>query len=218
MRFLNATMASVLLTLSMLSTLSMASSANEGLLAIQHEWAEINYSELEGDDKVDALLTLASKAEALVKQAPDAAEGYIWLGIVQSTTAGAQGGIGALKYAKAAKKSFEKALRLDETALQGSAMTSLGVLYHKVPGWPIGFGSDKKAEMLLTKALSLNSDGIDPNFFYAEYLFDEREYDKAMMYLAKAESAAPRPDRLLADNGRHAEIKQLKEKIQAKIN
>ena len=71
MRFLNATMAFVLLIL------SMATSANEGLLAIQHEWAEINYSELESDDKVDALLTLASKAEALVKQAPEAAEGYI---------------------------------------------------------------------------------------------------------------------------------------------
>ncbi|WP_269520754.1 hypothetical protein [Alteromonas sp. BMJM2] len=212
MRFLNATMASVLLIL------SMASSANEGLLAIQHEWAEINYSELEGDDKVDALLALADKAESLVKLTPEGAESFIWLGIIQSTTAGAKGGLGALKYAKAAKKSFEKALRLDETALQGSAMTSLGVLYHKVPGWPIGFGSDKKAEMLLTKALSLNSDGIDPNFFYAEYLFDEREYDKAMKYLAKAQAAAPRPDRPLADKGRQKEVELLKQKVLAKMN
>ena len=203
---------------SVLIMLSMTSYGNENLLAIQHEWAEINYSELEGDDKVDALLALADKAESLVKQAPEGAEGYIWLGIVQSTTAGAKGGLGALKYAKAAKKSFEKALRLDETALQGSAMTSLGVLYHKVPGWPIGFGSDKKAEMLLTKSLSLNSDGIDPNFFYAEYRFDEREYDKALKYLAKAQAAAPRPDRPLADKGRRKEVEQLKQKVLAKMN
>ena len=212
MRGFNVIWASVLIML------SMTSYGNENLLAIQHEWAEINYSELEGDDKVDALLALADKAESLVKQAPEGAEGYIWLGIVQSTTAGAKGGLGALKYAKAAKKSFEKALRLDETALQGSAMTSLGVLYHKVPGWPIGFGSDKKAEMLLTKALSLNSDGIDPNFFYAEYLFDEREYDKALKYLAKAQAAAPRPDRPLADKGRRKEVEQLKQKVLAKMN
>ena len=132
--------------------------------------------------------------------------------------AAAKGGLGALKYAKAAKKSFEKALRLDETALQGAAMTSLGVLYHKVPGWPIGFGSDKKAEMLLTNALSLNSDGIDPNFFYAEYLFDEREYDKAMVYLAKAQAAAPRPERPLADKGRQKEVELLKQKVLAKMN
>ena len=212
MRGFNVIWASVLI---MLST---ASYANENLLAIQHEWAEINYSELEGDDKVDALIALTDKAESLVKQAPDWAEGYIWLGIVQSTTAGAKGGLGALKYAKAAKKSFEKALLLDETALQGSAMTSLGVLYHRVPGWPIGFGSDKKAEMLLTKALSLNSDGIDPNFFYAEYLFDEREYDKAMVYLAKAQAAAPRPERPLADKGRQKEVELLKQKVLAKMN
>ncbi|APE06303.1 MAG: hypothetical protein CL600_07955 [Alteromonas sp.] len=212
MRGFNVIWASVLIML------SMTSYGNENLLAIQHEWAEINYSELEGDDKVDALLALADKAESLVKQAPEGAEGYIWLGIVQSTTAGAKGGLGALKYAKAAKKSFEKALRLDETALQGSAMTSLGVLYHKVPGWPIGFGSDKKAEMLLTKSLSLNSDGIDPNFFYAEYLFDEREYDKALKYLAKAQAAAPRPDRPLADKGRRKEVEQLKQKVLAKMN
>ena len=212
MRGFNVIWASVLIML------SMTSYGNENLLAIQHEWAEINYSELEGDDKVDALLALADKAESLVKQAPEGAEGYIWLGIVQSTTAGAKGGLGALKYAKAAKKSFEKALRLDETALQGSALTSLGVLYHKVPGWPIGFGSDKKAEMLLTKSLSLNSDGIDPNFFYAEYLFDEREYDKALKYLAKAQAAAPRPDRPLADKGRRKEVEQLKQKVLAKMN
>jgi tetratricopeptide (TPR) repeat protein len=212
MRLFKITLASVLLLL------SMASYGDEGLLVIQHEWAEINYSDLEGDDKVNALLVLEDKAESLVKLTPEGAEGYIWLGIVQSTTAGAKGGLGALKYAKAAKKSFEKALRLDETALQGSAMTSLGVLYHKVPGWPIGFGSDKKAEMLLTKALSLNSDGIDPNFFYAEYLFDEREYDKAMKYLAKAQAAAPRPDRPLADKGRQKEVELLKQKVLAKMN
>jgi cytochrome c-type biogenesis protein CcmH/NrfG len=212
MRLFKITLASVLVLL------SMASYGDEGLLAIQHEWAVINYSELEDDDKVDALLALTDKAESLVKQAPNGAEGYIWLGIIQSTTAGAKGGLGALKYAKAAKKSFEKALRLDETALQGSAMTSLGVLYHKVPGWPIGFGSDKKAEILLTKALSLNSDGIDPNFFYAEYLFDEREYGKAMKYLAKAQAAAPRPDRPLADKGRRKEVEQLKQKVLAKMN
>jgi len=212
MRLFKITLASVLLLL------SMASYGDEGLLAIQHEWAVINYSDLEGDDKVDALLALADKAESLVKLTPEGAESFIWLGIIQSTTAGAKGGLGALKYAKAAKKSFEKALRLDETALQGSAMTSLGVLYHKVPGWPIGFGSDKKAEMLLTKSLSLNSDGIDPNFFYAEYLFDEREYDKALKYLAKAQAAAPRPDRPLADKGRRKEVEQLKQKVLAKMN
>ena len=34
--------------------------------------------------------------------------------------------------------------------------SSLGVLYYKVPGWPIGFGDKDKARDLLQKALAVN--------------------------------------------------------------
>ena len=203
---------------SLLFLFSVAVHADEGLLPIQHKWAEINYSDANSEQKVEALLALASDVEARLKAYPQSANDYTWLGIIQSTTAGAEGGIGALKYAKAAKKSFEKAMSIDESALQGSAMVSLGVLYHKVPGWPIGFGSDKKAKALMTQGLALNADGIDPNFFYAEFLFDEGEYKQAMTYLERAEAALPRPDRPLADKGRQAEIQQLKGKLLAKLD
>ena len=209
------------LTMSMASLLflfSVVVHADEGLLPIQHKWAEINYSDANSEQKVESLLALASDVEARLKAYPQSANDYTWLGIIQSTTAGAEGGIGALKYAKAAKKSFEKAMNIDESALQGSAMVSLGVLYHKVPGWPIGFGSDKKAKALMTQGLALNADGIDPNFFYAEFLFDEGEYKQAMTYLERAEAALPRPDRPLADKGRQAEIQQLKGKLLAKLD
>ena len=203
---------------SLLFLFSVAVHADEGLLPIQHKWAEVNYSDANSEQKVEALLALASDVEARLKAYPQSANDYTWLGIIQSTTAGAEGGIGALKYAKAAKKSFEKAMSIDESALQGSAMVSLGVLYHKVPGWPIGFGSDKKAKALMTQGLALNADGIDPNFFYAEFLFDEGEYKQAMTYLERAEAALPRPDRPLADKGRQAEIQQLKGKLLAKLD
>lgn len=203
---------------SLLFLFSVVAHADEGLLPIQHKWAEINYSEADSEQKVEALLALASDVENRIKAHPQRANEYTWLGIIQSTTAGVKGGIGALKYAKAAKKSFEKAMSIDESALQGSAMVSLGVLYHKVPGWPIGFGSDKKAKALMTQGLALNADGIDPNFFYAEFLFDEGEYKQAMVYLERAEAALPRPDRPLADKGRQAEIQQLKGKLLAKLN
>jgi hypothetical protein len=57
-------------------------------------------------------------------------------------------------------------MAIDPRALQGSAYTSLGSLYYQVPGWPIGFGDDKRAEAMLLKALEINPDGIDPNYFY----------------------------------------------------
>ncbi|MCK7498772.1 MAG: hypothetical protein MZW92_55455 [Comamonadaceae bacterium] len=46
------------------------------------------------------------------------------------------------------------------------------MLYYKVPGWPIGFGDKAKAKELLQKALAINPQGIDANYFYGEYLVE----------------------------------------------
>ena len=136
-------LSALLLSLSVLTVSAHA----DTLLDVQQDWAHVNY-DLTGDDQEKAFNTLLEKAEAWVKSQPDSAEAHIWLGIVQSSFAGAKGGLGALSLAKKAKKNFEQALRLDENALNGSAMVSLGVLYHKVPGWPLGFGDDEKAKEL----------------------------------------------------------------------
>ncbi|BFT29234.1 hypothetical protein D210916BOD24_04100 [Alteromonas sp. D210916BOD_24] len=203
---------------------SAASSANSpasafvehsALTLLQQQWAHINY-ELDDKEKEDAFIALINKAKGFVKASPDNAELLIWQGIIQSSTAGAKGGLRALDYAKAARKSFEHAMRIDENALSGSAMTSLGVLYHKLPGWPISFGSDKKAEKLLKHALEINPQGIDPNYFYAEFLYDNGEYEQALLYTHKARQAPSRPERPVADLGRRQEIALLEAKIAQK--
>ena len=132
-------------------------------------------------------------------------ERRIWQGIVLSTWAGAKGGLGALGLAKRARQPLEAALKIDPTALDGSAYTSLGSLYSKVPGFPAGFGDDDKAEQLLQAALKVSPDGIDPNYFYGEFLVDEDRYAEAVTYLTRALAAPPRPNRELADKGRRAE-------------
>ena len=48
-----------------------------------------------------------------------------------------------------------------------------GFPYYQVPGWPVGFGDDEKAEQLLKQALAINPTGIDPNFFYGDFLLDQ---------------------------------------------
>ena len=137
---------------------------------------------------------------------PNSAESWIWSGIIKSTYAGAKGGLGALSLAKESKADLEKAMSLNDHALEGSAYTSLGTLYYSVPGWPVGFGDDDKAEELLQKALALNPNGIDSNYFYGSYLINEKRYDEARQFLHKAQMAPPRPDRQLADEGRQQEI------------
>lgn len=183
---------------------------------LQQRWADINY-QLDEDKREQAFTELAGTADQVVAANADKAEAYIWRGIIKSSLAGAKGGLGALGVAEESKADFEKALALDANALQGSAYTSLGVLYFKVPGWPIGFGSDKKAAELLTKALTINPQGIDPNYFYAELLADKRDYSKAMRYLEQAKQAPKRPGRESADAGRQQEIAALMAKVAKKI-
>ena len=107
------------------------------------------------------------------------AEPQIWYGIIAASYAGARGGLGALSLAKDAKKALEQALEIDPKALDGSAYTSLGSLYYQVPGWPIGFGNDDKAREMLDKALALNPDGIDSNYFMGDFLYRKGDYAAA---------------------------------------
>lgn len=182
---------------------------------LQQRWAEVNY-QLEGKTRETEFERLAEEADAVTGRYPDAAESWIWSGIIKSTFAGAKGGLGALSLAKASKADLEKAMTLDDMALDGSAYTSLGTLYYSVPGWPVGFGDDDKAEELLLKALALNPDGIDSNYFYGSYLVTEKRYDEARKYLHKAQMAAPRPNRPVADAGRQQEILDALAEIEGK--
>ena len=154
------------------------------------------------------------QAEQLVKRYPDAAELHIWAGIIRSTEAGASGGLGALGLVKQAKKELETALELNPLALDGSAYTSLGALYYQVPGWPLGFGDEQKAEWHLQRALAINPEGIDSLYFWGDYLHEQGRDAEARQALERALMAAPRPGRELADSGRRDDIRQLMSELQ----
>ncbi len=187
------------------------------LLSIQQAWANVNYEMPAGDARKQAFEALEKRAEAFARRNSGRAEALIWEGIVESSYAGAKGGLGALGLAKEARGNLEAALKIDPTALNGSAYTSLGTLYYRVPGFPVGFGNDDKARQLLQQALKINPDGIDPNYFYADFLWEQGEYAAALPYLEKAARAPARPGREVADKGRHAEIAALTTKVRQKL-
>ena len=187
------------------------------LLSIQQAWAKANYETPAGDARKEAFDALEKRAEAFTKQHPGRAEALIWEGIIESSYAGAKGGLGALGLAKEARGNLEAAIKIDPAALDGSAYTSLGTLYYRVPGFPVGFGDHDKARQLLQQALKMNPNGIDPNYFYADFLYTEGEYAAALPYLEKAAKAPSRPGREAADKGRHADIAALTAKVKAKL-
>lgn len=199
------------------SLLSMAiETPQEAVSYLQREWAIGNY-QLKDNEQKKAFEKLIMDADRYVREFPSAADVLIWRGIIKSTYAGISGGLGALKFAKASKADLEKAIKLNPQALNGSAYTSLGTLYFKVPGWPIGFGDDDKAQQLLEKALTINPGGIDSNYFYADYLLDQKQYQQAKAYLQKALNSPSRPGREIADQGRRKEIREALAEVEKKL-
>lgn len=189
-----------------LSSLALTGYADEAtdIQKLQTRWAEIKYQTPEAEQE-KAFVTLVAEAEQL-RAANTSAPYFIWEAIIRSTYAGAKGGLGALDQVKQSKKLLEQAIKIDATAMNGSAYTSLGSLYYQVPGWPVGFGDDKKAKEMLLKGLSYNPDGIDSNYFYGDYLLEQKQYQQAVIAFEKALNAAPRPGRESADAGRKGEI------------
>jgi tetratricopeptide (TPR) repeat protein len=182
------------------------------LLELSESWAQIKY-QLPERQRVKALESLNEQAAELVKASPGEAAPLVWQAIILSTLAGEKGGLGALSLVKQAKKLLERAEAIDPEALDGSVYTSLGSLYYQVPGWPLGFGNDDKAEMYLKKALALNPDGIDPNYFYGDYLLREKQYKEARAAFEKALAAPQRDSRPIADAGRRDEVEAALAKI-----
>ena len=115
---------------------AFAAPPSDGVVQLQTQWADAMYKS-RGEGKEKQLEKLSDQARTLVGSSPDDANALIWEGIVLGSYAGAKGGLGALSSAKAAKEDLETALELNADAMQGSAYTSLGVLYLSVPGWPV---------------------------------------------------------------------------------
>lgn len=196
--------------------LLLAADAHAGfeqdLLAVQQRWAEVSYQGPEAARKAQ-LETLLGSADALTEHYPGRAEAWLWAAVVRGSLAKAINGLSALGLVKEAKTQLEKAIAIDGTAEDGYAYGVLGQLYAKVPGWPIGFGSKKKAREYLQKGLAVNPGGINNNYFYAQFLYDGGDYAQAREYALRAQAAPPRTQLPVADSGRQGEIRALLEKI-----
>jgi tetratricopeptide (TPR) repeat protein len=196
----------IITTLLFITSLPASAAPPPEVEMLSKEWAQHKY-QTPKKERQKAFEKLAKQASEISAKYPGKAEPLIWEAIILASAAGEKGGLGALSMVKQAKALLEEAEQIDSNAMDGSIYTSLGSLYYQVPGWPIGFGDDKKALAYLKKALLLNPNGIDPNYFYGDFLLSQKDFSGAIKAFDIALAAPPRPNQPIADNGRREEIK-----------
>ncbi len=211
--------ASLALLLSPLATPAARASDDPALDQAVHriavEWAQAKYGMPEGSQQSDRMNVIGDEADALAAQYPDRAEALIWDGIITSERASMANPLFALGLAKKARDVLQKAEAIDPAALDAGAPTSLGVLYYRVPGFPIGFGDNKKARQLLEQAVTLAPNGLDAWYFYGDFLHAQGQDAEAIAALQHALAVPQDPDRPLWDKSRRIVVQQLIDRIGA---
>ncbi len=179
------------------------------VLRINNEWARIRYQVTNEGQQLAQLQVLATQAATVVRRYPNRAEPLLWQGIVTSEEAARASTFHQLGYATSARDILLRARAIDANAAHGGVNMSLGVLYYKVPGFPIAFGSASRARTFLLAALAQDPNGLDANFFYGDFLEQQGDHAGARTALNRALHAPVDSSRPVWDNGRRAECRAL---------
>ena len=162
------------------------------LLHLALDWEHIKFQVEDKDLQEKQMAAVAQHAAEIAQRYPGRIEAQIWHGIIISEQASMASENGspfkAMGFAKQARDILEKAEKIDPVAIDAGAPTSLGVLYYRVPGFPIGFGDKAKARQLLQEAVADAPNGLDANYFYGDFLFEQHEYAAAEKVLHSIQS------------------------------
>ncbi|WP_447553280.1 TRAP transporter TatT component family protein [Vreelandella sp. EE22] len=180
-----------------LSPLAVSAYQDE-LFSLKNRW-EHTVTELPANQRQGTLQALSGEAQTLAEQNPDEADVLIWQGIILASYARERGGLGALGTAKEARDVLERAVQLDPQGGNGSAYVTLGALYDRAPGRPLGFGNSDTAERMFQRALEIRPDGIDVNYYYAAFLKEEGNAQGAREHASRAVNGTARENRQLSD-------------------
>ncbi len=121
---------------------------------------------------------IASADRALMLDSKDV-RGLFWKAAAMGKMAEDSGVLNALKMLRPMEELLLKVVTLDEKYENAGAHRALGRMYHKLPGFPISFGSNQKALQHLQRAHELFPRDVITRAFYAEVLLDTGHADEA---------------------------------------
>jgi tetratricopeptide (TPR) repeat protein len=202
-----------------------APSYDPDALKLALSWEKIKFDVEDPGEQLKQMDALGERADALAAQRPDATEVVIWDGIITSERAslyneqgGITGPVRALQFATRARDMLDRMEKKDPKAFDAGAPTSLGVLYYRVPGFPMGFGDKSKARHYLEEAVRNAPNGLDAHYFYADFLQEQGDYAKSAEVLKKALTLPAHPERPIWDKNRRIVIQELLEKVRSKAS
>lgn len=151
---------------------------------LSHDWERIKFQVDNRDEQEMQMAALAERAADMARKYRQAPDTMIWIGIITSEQASMANENGsplkALGFAKRARDVLENAEKVDPETMDAGAPTTLGVLYDRVPGFPIAFGDKSKARYYLQEAIAKAPNSLDANYFYGTFLYEQGEYPQAM--------------------------------------
>ena len=155
---------------------SRESAAFAELSRLQFMEAQLERSKNRRIQLFENCVAVADRALALNK---NDVRGLFWKAAAMGKMAEDSGMVNALRMIRPMENLLLKVVALDEKYENAGAHRALGRIYHKLPGFPLSFGSNQKALMHLKRAHELFPRDVITRAFYAELLYDEGRKDEA---------------------------------------
>jgi tetratricopeptide (TPR) repeat protein len=195
---------------------------NAEILDIANSWGHIKFEEEDTARQQKEIAALAERASALMKKYPGRAEPVIWKGVLLSEGASMANEDHSMFTARSlayeARDTLLEAEKIDPAALEAGAPASLGVLYYRVPSFPIGFGDTDLARKYLEEAVRNAPNGMDANYFYGDFLYNQGDYAGAQRVWKHALTIPVNTERPVWDKARRQVIQENLAKLAAKGN
>ena len=208
----------LLVALSVYAQASEIPSLKSELLRLAHDWEHVKLQVSDRDDQERQMASLAQRAGQIAKQYENVPDPIVWIGIITSEQASIANDNGspikALELAKRARDILEEVEKTNPETMDAGAPTTLGVLYDRVPGFPIGFGDKARARYYLQEAIRSAPNGLDANFFYGDFLYKHGEQSEAVRILERALTLPELSNRPIWDKSLRAAIQHILSEIQ----
>ncbi len=188
-----------------------ARAAPDDLGVLEGRWAVLKYEQADAPDRIARAEALERETAELAGRDPRAETRLLQANALM-LTAEFLHSTTSLKKVRAAR---DLLVETDQVQPNNAAVLStLGSIYYEVPGWPIAFGDRKKAEDYLRRAIAIDPEGRDTNFFMGDMLMETGRAAQATAYLERALAVASQDS--VGARGRRAEVVAALEKAKRK--